>query len=77
MAFAVLLILVGVVGLVLDARGELAGPAFGWAPGAAVTCLIIGSLLMLAALGRRGAPPGRRPPPPATARAVSGAGCRR
>jgi hypothetical protein len=52
--FAVLLILLGVAGLVVDDRSDLQAQGYGWVPGAAVACIVIGALLLLGRIGSNG-----------------------
>jgi hypothetical protein len=52
--FGVLLIALGVVGLILDDRGQLPEQGYAWVPGAAIASLVIGVLLLLGRLGRNG-----------------------
>jgi hypothetical protein len=54
-AFGVVLILLGAGGLVVDGRDDLPAQGYGWVPGAAVACVVIGSLLLLGRLGSNGA----------------------
>jgi hypothetical protein len=52
--FATILIVAGAVGLVLDRRGALPAAGYDWVPGAATASLLIGGLLLLGRIGRRG-----------------------